>query len=99
MIVVGLVLRFVNALTYSARAARKSYSLCIRAWLQPLHSNLRRCEKSAEATVAALSERRNDRKQKTGGQRPPLQRDFFTDSQRLTPFFLGSWFGTAEAVP
>jgi hypothetical protein len=34
-IVVGLMLRFANALTYSARAARKSYLLCIRAWLQP----------------------------------------------------------------
>jgi hypothetical protein len=30
-----LPLRFVNALTYSARAARRSHSLCIRAWLQP----------------------------------------------------------------
>jgi hypothetical protein len=34
-----LVLRFVNALTYSTRAARKSYSLCIRAWLQPCHKD------------------------------------------------------------
>ena len=45
-----LPLRFVNAFTYSARAARRSHSPCIRAWLQPCRKDafpIRRCEKIA----------------------------------------------------